>query len=224
MPGYDYTIQLTMDSDTVKGLKGAGFVLYGFKAVQGPQSGVPTVWFKDPNFSTTTTVQWSESYQAFVSNVDPIPGGQIVDSDVADIKLGQQAPINSAGTFDTVITGDAGQIEIYNGATRQYTTGIAQYQGGSYQNLCAFPTFGQMVTSIVPIARVFLMFATKAYATSTVVVQSSGPGFIIDLTASNNRQVSYVLNGGWSSNGQSWGTAVAANNPMNPFLILQLSQ
>lgn len=223
MAGFDYSVQIKMDATTVKELKDNGFILYGFKAVQGPKTGVPTVWFKDPDFSTSTVIEWSETYKAFVSTSTLIPGGQIVDSDTTDIKLGQKAQIAPTGTFDSVVAGDAGQIEIFNTAQQQYSTGIAQLQGSQYQNLCAFPTLGQMITSIVPIQRVFFMFATKTLKTSTVVVQSSGPGFLIDLTAANYREVSYKANEGWSSNGQTWGTPYAADSKMNPFLIVPLS-
>jgi len=100
-----YQIQITMTQETIAQLKKSGFNLYAFKAVQnGNKDAAPLVWFKTQrdDLLTNTTINWSEQYQAFISNSQIISGGVVDGSNAADINLGQTANVDKDGNLDAV--------------------------------------------------------------------------------------------------------------------------
>ena len=71
-------------------MKEAGFALYGFKAVKTANGGAaPVVWFQTlaQVLMQTTTVSWTEQYQAYVSTSQIIPNGSITASSAIDAAL-----------------------------------------------------------------------------------------------------------------------------------------
>lgn len=218
--GTPYEVTINMTSQTVTALLGAGYFLYGFKAVQTSQAGgSPVVWFETQEFSATTMVNWQEQYQAYTSNSQIIPGGNIVASFAADITLGQTLNVSAGGVGDVTSTGLSTAISILNTVSTPFTCGISQLQGTSYNALCAFQLFGNNEDVIAPIEKVFLMFSTQPVNTGTVVEQSYGPGMLIDLTASNQRTVNYDINAGWNWGGFSWGQEFPPSSALVPLLI-----
>ena len=85
--------------------------------------------------------------------------------------------------------------------------------------MCAFPLFGGSRDVIAPIEKVLLMFATDAVDTGTVIEQAFTDGLMIDLTASNQRAVGYVINKGWTPTDQSWAKPVASGTDLVAMLI-----
>jgi len=218
--GTPYEVTINMTAQTVSQLLAAGFFLYGFKAVQTSMtSGSPVVWFSTQQFSATTTVNWQEQYQAYTSNSQIIPGGNIVASFAASITLGETLNVEAGGVGNVTSTGVPTAISILNTVSTPFTCGISELQGASYNALCAFQLFGNNEDVIAPIEKVFLMFSTQPVNTGTVVEQSYGPGLLIDLTASNQRSVNYDINAGWSWGGFSWAQQFPPNSNLVPLLI-----
>jgi hypothetical protein len=212
--GTPYEVTINMTAETVSQLLAAGFFLYGFKAVQASiTGGSPVVWFATQEFSATTMINWQEQYQAYTSNSQIIPGGDIVASFAAGITLGETLNVTAGGVGDVTSTGLPTAISILN------TCGISELQGTTYNALCAFPLFGNNEDVIAPIEKVFLMFSTQPVDTGTVIEQSYGPGILIDLTASNQRTVNYDINAGWNWGGFSWAQQFPPNSNLVPLLI-----
>ncbi len=74
----DYGVTITMDQATVSALSDGGYSLYGFKAVQTTVGGgMPLVWFKTNTYGLSTDVSWQIQFEAYTSQSQIIPGGQI---------------------------------------------------------------------------------------------------------------------------------------------------
>lgn len=217
--GTPYQVTVTMSPTTVTTLLASNFILYGFKAVQSASAGTPLVWFQTESFSANTVVSWTEQYQAYTSTSTIIPDGEIVASFSAPINLGQQMNVSAGGLGTVVGGGPATAISILNTTSTPYTTGVSQVTGGVAQPICAFPLYGNNEDVIAPIEKVLLMFSTIPVNTGTVIEQSYGPGLLIDLTASNQRTVSYDINAGWSWGGYNWAQQIPASSDLIPLLI-----
>jgi hypothetical protein len=219
----DYTIDISMSDDTVAKLLGQGFSLFAFKAVDSSNTGgVPLVWFKTQNFATDTLVEWKVDYEAYTSLTAIVPKGKITASNHYGIDLGQRLVVmGDTGTGNVDKNGVPKAISILNQSPKHkpMTCGIAQLVGGSATPMCAFPLNGTGLDVIAPIEKVFLMFATNKVDTGTVIEQSFGQGILIDLTAANERQVTYDIDAGWGWDGGVWATTYPASTEMVPFLI-----
>lgn len=218
--GTPYSVTINMTPQTVTGLLAAGYFLYGFKAVQSTNTaGVPVVWFQTQQYSGTTVISWQEQYQAYTSNSQIIPGGEVVASFAAPVTLGQTLNVEAGGVGAVVQGGPSTAISINNQVSTPFTCGISELQNGSYNPLCAFPLFGNNEDVIAPIEKVFFMFSTQPVNTGTVVEQSYSTGLLIDLTAQNQRTVNYDLNTAWNWGGFSWAQQFPPNSNMVPLLI-----
>ncbi len=218
-----YTVNITMDQNTVNSLQNNGYYLYGFKAVASAASGgAPLVWFETQTYGLTTSVSWETQYQAYTSQSAIIPNGQIVASNSYNANLGQTLNVtNQAGTGTVVAGGTEGAISILNQTSTQMTCGISELQNGESKTLCAFPLFGNNMDVIAPIEKVLLTFATQQVNTGTVIEKSFASSFFIDMTGAvaNTREVSYDLNTSWSCDGCAWAEFYPPNAELVPLLI-----
>jgi hypothetical protein len=218
MANYQVTIQ--MSDSTVDTLQQDGFLLYGFKGVQGPPGGSPLVWFQTTSFSQNTVVQWSESYQAYTSTTTVItPNTVITASADYPIDLGQSLNVTNPQGTGIVVQGTLPTaIEINNQTSTPFTCGISQQQAnGGFQAICAFPLLGNDEDVIAPVEQVFLMFSTLPVDTGTVIEQSYSPGVLVDLTGNPQVAVSYDANLGWTK--APGVTPYPANQNLVPLLI-----
>jgi len=207
-----------MSVETVQALHNAGFFLYGFKAVEGPATGRPLVWFKNDTYSAVTNIVWEEVYQAYTSSSQIIPGGRVTGSFFIDIDPGQTLEVGVGGVGFVTPDGDPDAITIENTTTTEYTCGISQLEEGEQKTLCAFPLFGMNADLIVPISKVLLMFSTDPVDTGTVIMQAYSPGLLIDLTGVEEREVGYNINGTWTYN-SLWAQPVSNGTDLVPLLI-----
>lgn len=218
-----YQVNLSMSLATVQALQQGGYNLYGFKAVQSTmKGGAPLVWFSVPaaNLLTTNNVEWTEQYQAYISSTFPVaPNTSVVASAAVDISLGQQWNVEAGGGNDVTTDGPSIAISLYNTTTTAFTGGVSMEQNGVFNPLCAFPLYGGGLDIIVPIEKIVLMFSTLPVNTGTVIEQAFSPGMFIDLTADNQRSVTFDINLGWSWGGGSWGQQIPATSNLIPFLI-----
>jgi hypothetical protein len=216
---YQVTIQMTQA--TVEALSDNGFNLYAFKAVSGPSNGVPVVWFLTQTYGLTTTIQWSESYQAYTMVSTQIgPNTTVTADNPYSIDLGGVLTVETPlGTGGVTIGGDPGAITILNNTSTPFICGITQMVNGQQSPLCAFPLFGNNEDLIEPVEKVFLMFATNTVDTGTVLERSFSQGVLIDLTGVGARQVSYDLNAGWSAESAPWAQICNPNANLVGLLI-----
>lgn len=217
-----YSITVNLDAPTLQKFTQNGFQLYGFKAVQGPPQGRPVVWFQTGNFLSTTQVKWTEQYKAYISTATQLnPQTVITAASSCPIDVGQVA--TAANGVLTVSQGpDSQGIRISNGTTTDYTCGLAQQEGnsGAYNPICAFPLLGSTLDLLVPIEKVFLMFATQVLDTGMVLEQAFSGGVLVDLTGETSVNVAYSSTqlGGWVP--QPGVTVYAPNTSLLPLLIL----
>jgi hypothetical protein len=224
-----YQISITMPQETADTLASQGYQLYGFKAVNGPSNGKPVVWFATSAYGLTTKVQWSESYRVFTSRSAVIsPNTQVsVDNDY-DAGLQDVLTVTSpTGTGQVVNGGPDDSISVVNGTSTPFTCGISQLKSdGTYGPLAVFPLFGNSEDEMVPVEKVFLMFASNTINTGTVIEKSFSSGILVDMTGATadasgalTRAVSYDLNASWSDNSATWGTVLPPNTSLVPLLI-----
>jgi hypothetical protein len=218
-----YGITISMKQPTVVALQSGGFSLFGFKGVQTTmQGGAPLVWFKTQQFSLTTQVAWKEQYQAYTSQSQIIPNGQITASAAYNINLAQTLNVTSpAGTGAVVTGGVQNAISINNQTTTPMTCGVSQLQGTSdaATALCAFPLYGLALDVMAPIELVMLEFATTAVNTGTVIYQTFSQAALIDLTAASEMAVSFDINTGWAADGNPAVQFFTAGTNIAPLLL-----
>ncbi len=217
-----YGITISMDQNTVDTLLGAGYSLYAFKAVQGPNTGAPLVWFQTNKFALSTAITWTEQYQAYSSTTAVQSGATITASSTYPVNLGDMFTISGSSGTGTITTDGSSPIgvEIYNSTTSMFSAGISQLNSSGQSNpMCAFTLYGQMDDLIVPIEQVMLMFATQPVNTGAVIMTSFSQGIMVDLTSINSRTVSYGINTGWNTSGQPGMTIYPPKTAMQPLLI-----
>lgn len=199
----DFSVNITMSSETVENLKKAGFQLYGFKAVKASGTGgVPLIWFATDKYLVNTTVDWSEDYQAYISTqlnpspyevIKPCPLTESINNRLAlknytkddrlaltacsseSIELGQEMVVDTYGNTTVMPNGNDSAISIVNKATNQWTCGISQalLNPLTYNPLSAFPLYGSDQCVITPLNKVLLMFASYSLLTTGAVVTQS---------------------------------------------------
>jgi hypothetical protein len=229
MDASKYQVVINMDQNTVDTLFKEQFTLYAFKAVDGPGNGMPLVWFSTRVFGLNTKIEWTESYQVFTSrNAQIAVMTQVsVDNDYP-AELGTLLTVDSpTGTGTPTSGGPAGAITVLNTTSTQMSCGISQLQGdGTYAPLAVFPLFGSNEDEMVPVEKVFLMFASATINTGTVIEKSFSPGILIDLTGAPadssgaaTRAVTYELNNNWSAAKAPWATVQPPNTELVPLLI-----
>ncbi|HKY05045.1 MAG TPA: hypothetical protein VJQ56_09150, partial [Blastocatellia bacterium] len=179
----------------------------------------PLVWMQTQNFSANSVVTWEEEYQAYTSNTRVIPNAQIVPMFSAPIMPGQALQVRQGGYGMVVPGGPPSAFSILNQTSTQYTCGISQAVGNSNAPCCAFPLYGNMMAVIAPTNKVLLMFSSIPINVGTVAFQAYSPGILIDLTGTNQRNVTYDINSGWSGGGASWAQNITANSDLIPLLI-----
>jgi hypothetical protein len=222
--GTQYRVNIKMTPDTVRALDQGNYKLYGFKAVKSNnKGGAPLVWFKSENYSAITNVKWLVQYQAYTSNSDIIPNGEIIASFVTDIDLAQTLEVESSKGIGSVKrNGTAGAISIQNKVAKSFTCGISQMTDNDTNPMCAFPLYGNQLDVIAPIEKVLLMFATESVNTGTVIEKAYSRSILIDLTSApgNQRMVQFDINNGWDWAKELWAEQYEANQELAPLLIV----
>lgn len=219
----DLKVTIGIDAKTIAQLQEKNYNLFAFRAVETSGSGAPVVWFSTDGYGETTIVKWKESYQAFASNSEIKAGAQITAGCQRPIELGQMMNVDLPIQCHNPVDGTKGVITIYNtnGKAEIPSVGINEEDPeGNSSPLCAFSLFGLNDIMIVPIQKVFLMFASKKIVTSTVIALSSGPGILIDLTQNQECKVNYLANGGWDwDHDKVIAKEIPANSELAPHLI-----
>jgi hypothetical protein len=216
-----YSVNITMSSTTVSALIANQYQLFAFKAADGPASGVPVVWFSTSNYSTQSTISWQEQYAGYTSTTTSLaPETTIVASFSAPMNLGQTMNVGAGGVGTVVNSGSPGYLDIFNQTTTPYTCGVSVFNQvtNSSNPICAFNLFGSGLDTFVPVEIIYLMFATQAVNTGTVIEQSFAPGIQVNMTGqSTPAPLTFDINNGWTGPGYS--TNYPANQNLLPLLI-----
>lgn len=217
-----YSIEISMDDDTLEQLKDGKFNLYAFRSVNGPSSGKPVVW-KVMNYNmllNKITIEWTVQYGAFISTEQNVAGTVLKSRTDKPISLDQKMLVDSNGHI-SVVPGVKNTITIDDEYSVKYTCGISEYNNGAFNPLCSFdvnPTYSDMIT---PIQEVAVMFATDIIKTATVWERSVGPGIVMDVTNYDNltRLVTYSIPDGWHPVTTDGVKFFKSGDDLNPLLI-----
>lgn len=142
-----------------------------------------------------------EQYQAYTWQGQVMPGAQIRMNARFPIDLGEQMVIyDPSGQGQVQQGGQPGAIGIRNNTTVSFVCGLALgVSDEPVSPIHAMPLYGNMMNMIVPLAKVFLMFAGQSMNRGTAVAQAFGPGALVDLTGSPSQTVSFDINTGWAA-------------------------
>jgi hypothetical protein len=195
-----FSVNITLSSDTVSTLHQQNFTLYGFRAVVSSAETRPVVWFHYDTYQLINAIEWTDEYQAYVSQGEMIPGGAVRSASPYPVQLGQVLQITSAGGIGQVRDGGSPTaIGIANLTSTVFTCGLSlPVPGASFSPICAVPLLANNKLEIIPLDKVLLMFASAPVSSGTVIHQTYGQGILIDLTGVSTRSVSYDAEAGWS--------------------------
>lgn len=222
-----YQVIIGMSADTLTALANSGFYLYGFKAVRSSdQAGRPLVWLRTPNCAQTTIVDWTNEFEAFISD-STIVDDQIIVGTSVTILLGQTWQVESSAGGPVYADGSEPDISILNLTSQPFTCGISETQNGIASPLCAMPLNGNSLSVISPVEKLLLLFSTASVSTGSVIdgaFSLKGPGayslaILVDLTDESYRSVSFDINDGWSWGGYAWAKQISSVASLVPFLI-----
>ena len=236
MANAGFQVEIQMSAATVTAMVNSGFYLYGFKAVQSSDlAGRPLVWLRMQSYFTITSINWAEQYEAYISTSPLSTNEQISVGSSAAIALGQTWQIQSGGVGTVTSGGPSTAISILNTTDTELTCGVSETLNGAASPLCAFPLYGNTLDVISPIEKILLMFCTSLIEAGTVVGQSGSSdssasyvfgapgslssGILIELTAANQRCVSFDSNEGWSWGEYSWAQQVLPTSDLVSLLI-----
>jgi hypothetical protein len=212
-----FQVNLNLDGQTVIDLTKNGFLLYGFKGLDGPPKAAPVVWFSTNQFSESNQIIWQEQYGGYTSRTTPIaPKAKIVAEASAPMTLGQLMTIDAGGVPTVTNDQDLGMLEILNATNTTFTCGVTVVDPVSQtaNAICAFELLPGDLEEFLPIEKIFLMFATVPVDTGTVIEQSFGPGILIDMTGQTAPVVvsfTTSIANGWSGPGNTTNFAADAD-------------
>lgn len=193
------SITVNMSQATAQQLNSGKFTLYAFKAVQAfPNNGVPVVWQSDGQFKQSNTISWDTPLEAYSTNNSISDGSQIASLFNAAINIGQTLKIDGSGKGN-VVNGEPGVVSIAS-SSMSLGGGVSQSNTKKNAPICVFPIPG-ITVQITPIDQVLLMISNKNLKDASIVMQTSGPAVLIDLTAGSSATVNFDANTGFSGGG-----------------------
>ncbi|WP_278020366.1 hypothetical protein [Flavobacterium ginsengisoli] len=237
-----YSLITTFSQDTVEILNQGNYTLCCFLAskTENPSLFVPLCWSITKDFLQSVLIEWEDTLCSYLStseikenSVIYIPqlgpqkgsatGRSSVSGSSYQIELKQRMLIENSGkvSVDSLNTFD--NVLIQNNSNNRYSTGISIYNNSEekYYGNCTFNSYYGQNIKIAPVNKAFLMFTNNNIENNTVVSIAENPGIMVDLTASadHSRTVSYDMNNGWSSNGQTWAKKYPSGTNLKTFLL-----
>lgn len=231
-------VVITMGEATVQALVGSGAKLYGFKGVKcSDLAGRPLIWFREPHYSRTTTIRWTDTDEAFTSTDSLTTDSRVSVGFQTPMTAGQILQVDSTGGGTVVGGGAKAALSIQNTTATPFTCGLSQALAGETATpYCGLPLYGLHLDVMTPLAKVLLIFSTGSYDPGTVIehmgtaahkassLASIGSGVLIDLTSDNQRAVEYDINKGWSWGGAAWAQSVPPTADLVTLLVEPESQ
>ncbi len=217
-------IDVLMSPQTIEALRAGGYSLYAFKAMQTNLVGpAPLVWYATQTLTTTTTVAWQETYQAFISQSPINPGGMIAPHATLDVHLGLAISIADDGALSISGGGTAGGIDIFNDMPETWRVGLSQVIGEGLGPMFVLPVYPEQMQSVTPVERVLLLITQESMQPGEVMDQAGGPGVLVDFTGGEAQQtVEYDPNQGWSWGGGTSAQPVAPGADIQTLLVRTL--
>ncbi len=164
-----------------------------------------TVWFTQKSLYEQNILSYESKHNAYIGNVLNIQQGvEIVASTVKPMDLGETALVFDDNTMEI----DKGTSELttfynfLNKGTSPHTCGLSSLNSAGIDvPICATDLHGKCAVGIEPLERVFLCFSSTLHKEGTVLLQTSSPGYVVDLTdeSMQGAVVTYDMDKGWST-------------------------
>ena len=211
-----YSVTITMSAATVQALVDSNYTLYGLRGVESSDAAaMPLVWCKTQAYSLSTKLSYTGALEAYTSMSALAPGTQVDVGFAIPIAAGQLLTVDGPGGSGAVTAdGVAGGVSILNATNREFTCGVCE----DLAPVCAMPLYGNGLQLVVPVPKIFLMFATTPIAPATAIALSTGPGVLIDQTTAEHCAVSFDINEGWSPDGQPYAEPMPPRTSLVPLL------
>jgi hypothetical protein len=205
-----------MSTDTVQALADSNYALYGLRGVASSDAAaLPLVWLKSQDYAQSTEISYSDELKAYTSMTALSPGTPVNVGFAIPIADGQLLTVNGPGGSGAVTQdGVAGSVSIVNSTNREFTCGIFE----DATPVCGMPLYGSGLQLIVPVPKIFLMFATTPMSLGTAIALSTGPGVLIDQTTEADCAVRFDINDGWSGDGAPYVQPLPPRTNLVPLL------
>jgi hypothetical protein len=201
----NYSINLNLSESTLRQLRAAGKVLYAFKGINASASpgAKSTIWFKEDSLYENNNLSWEVDYDVYISATKTIDvGTKIISSTSRSMGAGGTANVDDANTIDVDrAVGKAMYYSIVNQGNKQHVCGLSHRNPrGELVPICASILNGGFDVGIEPIEKIYLVFSDALHQEGVVMVQSTGPGYVIDVTDDfmQGASVAFDINLGWS--------------------------
>jgi hypothetical protein len=204
----NYSIQISLDDDTLQKLNQTGQSLRAYKGVKASiEGGLCPVWFTTANFAPTVNVKWTEQYGGYVDGQEFKPGIVIDAENSENMDLGDLMTVQDDGTAVVTANGSQGDISIKNAGKKEWICGMGQVVNNTLSPVCAFPLFGQYTVLMMPYEQVLLVFESGQTDTGTVVEETISSSIVLTLTGEDEGQtkdISFNIDNGWDAKGANW--------------------
>ncbi|WP_238012456.1 hypothetical protein KZZ52_58960 [Dactylosporangium sp. AC04546] len=219
-----HKLTIDMNEATIEQLRDHHFALFGLHAVATSASGAPTIWLSVHYIERHLEVSWQETYSMFTTrNITMAPSTKVVATHNYPAPLGSVLTVaGNDGAGIVTPGGPAGHMEIDNTGRMELGAGLCIHDThGMYQPIGIFDLID--VDLFQPVQKMAFFFSPIPHMAGEVVTRSLGPGVLLDYSMARNHALSieYDLHHGWSVENRPYAKAIAANEPLNPTLIVR---
>jgi hypothetical protein len=205
-----YSINIKLSESTLKQLRSANKVLYAFnkKGISASSSAgaTSTVWFTLDSLHENINLTWEVGYDVNISDIKSIDiGTKIISSTTRrTMEAGGTVNVDDANTIDMDKTKGIPTfcgINNNNNGEKPHTCGLShQNPRCELVTICATILNGHFNVGIEPTEKVYLVFSDALHQEDVVLIQSTGPGYVIDVTdpSMSGVKVAFDINLGWS--------------------------
>lgn len=224
----NYTIQISLDDDTLQKLSETKQYLRAYKGVQASiEGGQCPIWFTTNDFSGGVNLAWTETYGGYIQSVELEKGVVITAENIQPMNIGDLLTANDDGVATVTTDGTPGNIDITNAGTKEWTCGMGQVVNNQMSPVCAFPLFGSgSEVLMLPYEQVLLVFESGQTDTGTVVEEAMSRSVVLTLTGADVNQtknITFNIDTGWDAGGAKWAEINTGKISLADTLIHQMS-
>ncbi|GAA2330006.1 hypothetical protein [Dactylosporangium salmoneum] len=221
-----HKLTIDMSEATLEQLRDHHFALFGMHAMATSASGAPTIWLSVHYLERHLEVAWTETYSMFTTrHSTQAPSTKVVATHNYPAPLGSVLTVaGNDGAGIVTPGGPAGHMEIDNTGRVELGAGLCVHDThGMYQPAGIFDLVD--VDLFQPVPKVAFFFSPIPHMAGEIATRSLGPGVLLDYKMAHNRslQIEYDLRNGWSTENRPFARPIAANEPLNPLLLIRSS-
>jgi hypothetical protein len=171
-------------------------------------------------------VTWQETYSMYTTRHSTLaPSSKVVATHNYPAPLGSVLTVaGNDGAGIVTPGGPAGHMEIDNTGRIELGAGLCIHDThGMYQPTGVFDLVD--VDLFQPVRKVAFFFSPIPHMAGEIATRALGPGVLLDYTMARDRtlDIEYDLHDGWATQNRPDAKAIAANEPLNPLLLIRSS-